>query len=102
MSYDEIVQSPRMAEARKFYVSRFLALYGRDAFMARLLIETGRFLIYHIAVILGAAQDPARRETWLTVGRLKKVVAMFGAGTEHDDGLFDELRSRPRRRDAQS
>lgn len=81
-----------MAEARKLYVSRFLALYDRDPFMARLLIETGRFLVYHVAVILGAAQDSARRETWLTVGRLKKVMAMFGAGTDrHIDQIVGRL-----------
>jgi hypothetical protein len=92
LSYDEIVQHPRMAEARKLYVSRFLALYDRDVFMARLLIETGRFLVYHLAVILGAAQDPARRDTWLTVGRLKKAMAMFGAATDrHIDEIVGRL-----------
>lgn len=92
LSYDEIVRHPRMAEARKLYVSRFLALYDRDPFMARLLIETGRFLVYHVAVILGAAQDPARREAWLTVGRLKKAMAMFGAATDrHIDQIVGRL-----------
>jgi hypothetical protein len=94
LSYEEIVRHPRMAEARKLYVSRFLALYDRDPFMARLLIETGRFLVYHVAVILGAAQDPALRETWLTVGRLKKAVAMFGAATDrHMDQIVGRLRA---------
>lgn len=92
LSYDQIVRHPRMAEARKLYVSRFLALYDRDPFMARLLIETGRFLVYHVAVILGAAQDPARRETWLTVGRLKNAMAMFGAATDrHIDQIVGRL-----------
>lgn len=92
LSYDEIVRHPRMAEARKLYVSHFLALYDRDAFMARLLIETGRFLVYHVAVILGAAQDSTRRETWLTVGRLKKAMAMFGAATDrHIDEIVGRL-----------
>ena len=92
LSYDEIVRHPRMAEARKLYVSRFLALYDRDPFMARLLIETGRFLVYHVAVILGAAQDPARRETWLTVGRLKTAMAIFGVATDrHIDHIVGPL-----------
>ena len=92
LSYDEIVRHPRMPEARRFYVARFLDLYDRDPFMARLLIETGRFLVYHVAVILGAAQDPARRETWLTVGRLKKAMAMFGAATDrHIDQIVGRL-----------
>lgn len=92
LSYQDIVQHPRMAEARKLYVGRFLALYDRDPFMARLLIETGRFLVYHVAVILGAAQDPARRETWLTVGRLKQAMSMFGVATDrHIDQIVGRL-----------
>jgi hypothetical protein len=92
LSYNEIVRHPRMAEARKLYVTHFLTLYDRDPFMARLLIETGRFLVYHIAVILGAAQDPARRETWLTIGRLKKAIAMFGVGSDrHIDQIVGRL-----------
>ena len=92
MSYDEIVGHPCMAEARRLYVSRFLALYDRDPFMARLLIETGRFLVYHVAVILGAVQDPARRETWLTIGRLKQAMAAFGAATDrHIDQIVGRL-----------
>lgn len=83
-----------MAEARKLYVLRFLALYDRDPFMARLLIETGRFLVYHVAVILGAAQDPSRRETWLTVGRLKQAMYMFGAAPDrHIDQIVGRLRA---------
>ncbi len=92
LSFEEIVAHPRMPEARKLYIERFLALYDRDAFMARLLIETGRFLVYHVAVILGAAQDPARRETWLTVGRLKRELAVFGmASDRHIDQLVARL-----------
>jgi biotin operon repressor len=92
VSYAEIVRHPHMAQARKLYIERFLALYDRDAFMARLLIETGRFLVYHVAVILGAAQDPARRETWLTVGSLKRELAVFGlASDRHIDQLVARL-----------
>ena len=92
LSYDEIVAHRQLPEARRLYVSRFLALYDRDPFLARLLIETGRFLVYHVAVILGAAQDPARRETWLTVGRLKQALAVFGiASDRHIDQLVARL-----------
>lgn len=60
--------------------------------MARLVLEAGRFLVYHIAVIIGAAQDPARRETWLTVGRLKRELAMFGLTSDrHIDQLIARL-----------
>lgn len=92
LSYDEIVRHPRMAAARKFYLDRFLALYGDDPFMARLLIETGRFMVYHAAVVLYAGQDPARRETWFTVGRLKREMAMFGMASDRQiDHLVGRL-----------
>ncbi|HVZ51431.1 MAG TPA: hypothetical protein VG986_05665 [Pseudolabrys sp.] len=94
LSYDEIVRHPRMKEARKFYLDRFLALYGDDPFMARLLIETGRFLVYHAAVVLYAGQDPARRETWFTVGRLKREMAVFGMASDRQiDHLVARLES---------
>jgi hypothetical protein len=92
LSYDEILRHPNMAQGRKLYLERFLALYERDAFMARLLVETGRFLVFHTAVVLGAAQDLERRETWLTVGRLKRELAVFGAGSDrHIDQLVGRL-----------
>jgi hypothetical protein len=70
-----------MAEARKVYLDHFLAVYSGDPFMVRLLIESGRFLVYHLAVLLHAAQDPARRETWFTLGRLKQEMARYGLGS---------------------
>jgi hypothetical protein len=82
MSYDDILGHPRLPEARKLYLDRFLALYGRDPFHARLLIETGRFLVFHVAVILDAAHDPERRDTWFTVGRLKRELAAFGFASD--------------------
>lgn len=92
LSYDEILQHPRLPAARKLYVDRFLALYGDDPLKARLLIETGRFLVYHVAVILDAGQDIARRETWFTVGRLKREMAAFGLASErHIDQLVGRL-----------
>ncbi len=92
LAYNEIVQHPRMAEARRLYLDHFLALYGDDPFMARLLIETGRFLVYHSAIILDFGQDPDRRETWFTVGRLKREMAMFGMASERQiDHLVGRL-----------
>lgn len=88
MSYDDIVRHPCLPEARKLYVDRFLALYGSDPFHARLLIETGRFLVFHMVVILDAAHDPARRDSWFTVGRLKREMAAFGFAS---DRQIDEL-----------
>ncbi len=78
LTIDEVVRHPRMAAARRLYVDRFLAIYGDDPFVARLLIETGRYLVFLVAVVLSAGHDPAQRETWFTVGRLKRAIAVFG------------------------
>ncbi len=71
-----------MPEARRLYLQHFMGLYGDDPFMIRLMMEAGRFLVSHKAVLMYAAQDPARRETWCTVGRLKQEVAAYGAASE--------------------
>ncbi|HEX9523394.1 MAG TPA: hypothetical protein VF949_10510, partial [Reyranella sp.] len=59
-----------------------------------LLIESGRFLVYHLAVVLDAGQDPARRETWFTIGRLKQqfVASGLGASARQVDHLVARLR----------
>src|SRR6516165_6394926 len=82
VTIEDIVGHPQFPEARKAYVDSFLEVYGDDPFLVRLLIESGRFLVYLIAVVLDAAQDPARRETWFTVGRLKQEMTMFGLASE--------------------
>ena len=92
LTLDEVVGHPRMAAARGLYVDRFLSIYGDDPFMARLLIETGRFLVFHVLVVLAAGHDPARRDTWLTVGRLKRAMAGYGLASErHIDHLVGRL-----------
>ena len=89
---EDIVKHPRLAEARKVYLTHFLSLYGGDPFVVRLLIEAGRFLVYHVALILDAAQDPARRETWLTIGLLKRTLATYGvASSRHIDDIVARL-----------
>jgi DNA-binding MarR family transcriptional regulator len=92
LAYEDIVGHPRLPEARKLYLDRFLALYEGDPFLVRLLLESGRFLVYMVAIVLEAAQDPARRETWLTVDRFKRGMALFGlASDRHIDGLISRL-----------
>jgi hypothetical protein len=77
MSFDDLIGHPRLPDARKVYIDHFLELYGNDPFTVRLLIEASRFLVFHLALVLEASQDLERRETWLTIGLLKKTVAMF-------------------------
>ncbi|MGX7874073.1 hypothetical protein ACVDG5_016150 [Mesorhizobium sp. ORM6] len=81
-----------MAEAREVFLDRFLALYSGDPYTVRLLIESGRFLVYHIAGVLDAGVDPVRRETWLTITRLKQEMSLFGlASDRHIDDLIARL-----------
>lgn len=92
LAIGDIVSHPNLPEARKLYLDCFLDLYGNDPFLARLLIETGRFMVVHIAFILDAAHDPARRETWPTLGLLKQMMARFGfASGRHIDQLLQRL-----------
>ena len=92
LKLDDIVRHPRLPEARKAYLDAFLALYSGDPFIVRLLIESGRFMVYHIAAILEAGVDPARRETWPTIKRLKETMALFGfASDRHVDQLVARL-----------
>ncbi|SKA35917.1 hypothetical protein SAMN02745126_05746 [Enhydrobacter aerosaccus] len=94
-SIEEILAHPRFPEARKLYLDRFLAVYDGDPFLVRLLIESGRFVVYHLAVILEAGHDPERPETWFTVGRLKQLLSQFGLGVSQRqiDHLVARLRS---------
>ena len=94
MSLEDILENPRFPDARKLYLDRFLEVYGHDPFLVRLLIESGRFLVYHLAVVLDAGQDPARRETWFTIGRLKQqiVASGLGASARQVDHLVARLR----------
>src|SRR5258708_30918443 len=94
VSLEEIREKPLFRGARSIYLDRFLGVYGHDPFLVRLLIESGRFLVYHLAVVLDAGQDPARRETWFTVGRLKQQIASSGVGASarQIDHLVGRLR----------
>lgn len=92
LSLEDIANHPRLADAREVFLDRFLALYSGDPYKVRLLIESGRFLVYHIAGVLDAGVDPARRETWLTITRLKQEMSLFGlASDRHIDDLIARL-----------
>ena len=94
LSVDEILAHPRLPEARKIYIERHLTLYDGDPFLTRLLIESGRFVVNKVALALHAAQDLSRRETWLTISRLKQEMAMFGLTSGRQiDHLVARLRA---------
>ena len=86
--FADVRHHPRFAEARKAYVDGFLEVYTGDPFKVRLLIEAGRFVVYYIVTLLEAVQDPARRETWATVGLLKKYVQAEGLASPRQIDLI--------------
>lgn len=92
VSLDGIVGHPRLPHARKLYLDSFLAVYGDDPFLVRLLIESGRFFVFLIAMLIEAGHDPGRRETWPTIGLLKRTMTAFGlASGRHVDHLIARL-----------
>src|SRR5690242_17171040 len=78
LTLQELVNHPRLPEARKVYFDRFLKVYEGNRFLVRLLIESGRFFVFQLAAVLEAAEDPTRRETLFTVSRLKQEMGLFG------------------------
>lgn len=94
ITINDILSHPRLAEARRAYLDAFLKVYEGDQFMVRLLIESGRFFVYYIILLLESAYDPARRETWPTIGLVKQTMAAFGlerASDRHIDDLIARL-----------
>src|SRR6202035_1107268 len=77
LAYEDIVRHPHLAAARKVYVDSFVDMYDDNPFLVRLLIETGRFAVFLMTILIEASYDPARRATWLTIGRLQREMASF-------------------------
>jgi DNA-binding MarR family transcriptional regulator len=93
LTFDAIVNHPRLPIARRAYLDSFMHVYEGDPFMVRLLLQAGRFFVFHSAAVLEAAQDLSRRETWFTVAALKRQLAMFGyASGRQVDHLVARLR----------
>jgi hypothetical protein len=92
IAYEDVARHPRFAAARKVYLDRFVDMYDDNPFLVRLLIETGRFAVFLTTIVLEAAQDPARRDTWLTIGRLRREMTSSGlASARHVDELVGRL-----------
>ncbi len=91
---DAMSRHPRMAEARRHHLDLFIALYDNDPFLARLLIEGGRIVLFNVLIVLDHAYDPKHRETWPTVRRIKDEIGRFGlASDRHIDELIKRLES---------
>lgn len=93
LAFEDIIDHPRLPEARRAYLDSFSTVFEGDPFLIRLLLEAGRFLVFHCAAVLDAAQNPSRRETWFTISALKKQLALFGfASGRQVDHLVRRLR----------
>jgi hypothetical protein len=92
IAYADIGRHQRLADARKVFLDRFVDTYDDNPLMVRLLVESGRFAVFLTTIMLDAAHDPARRNTWLTMGRLRREVAASGLASErHVDDLVGRL-----------
>jgi hypothetical protein len=78
LSLEELISHPRLTEAREAYIDAFLSVYEGDTQVARLLIESARFLVFQIMIVLHASQEAAKPETWPTVGGLKRALQNYG------------------------
>lgn len=74
---ETLLAHPNFAEARDLYLEAVLALYGDDPFLNKLLLESARSVISGGLMVLSASHDPDERETWPTLGNLKRLIAPF-------------------------
>ncbi len=92
LSFEEILNHALLPQARLAYLQSFLDVYEGDPFLIRLLLQAGRFVVFHCAMVLESSHDLARRETWFTVAALKQQLAMFGyASARQVDHLLARL-----------
>lgn len=75
---EAILTHPDFPRARAAYIDKVLALYGDDPFLNKLLMEAVRMVIFAVAICMEASYREDDRNTWPTVGNLKKALALFG------------------------
>ena len=66
-SAEEILSHPRFSVARDEFVTAMLALYEHKPFLNRLLLESGRAVLFNVIMCLYARYDAADRATWPTL-----------------------------------
>ncbi len=76
-SAESILNHPRFPEARRAYFDYILALYGSDTFLNKLLMEAVRIVIFAVAICLHAGYRADERDSWPTIGNLKKTLPLF-------------------------
>lgn len=88
---EEILAHPDFPTARQIFVEEHTKVYEVSAFPGQFSADAGRVTTLAIIVCLHAGYDPAERETWPTLGRLKDTVARFGFASPR---LIDDFVSR--------
>ena len=80
-SPDDIAKHPRYESARNIYIQEHTGLYNREILANRVLIEATRIVLFTMVICQHASFDLDRRETWLTMGRLREGMVQWGLGS---------------------
>lgn len=59
-------------------IRNLVSLFRGDYLLGRLMLEEGRFMVFQAILCLSAAQNPAERESWLTLGKLQARLSTSG------------------------
>ncbi|MFF8799409.1 MULTISPECIES: hypothetical protein [unclassified Methylobacterium] len=78
LSAEDILAHPDFPSARRIFVTEHTKVYEVGTFPGQFGADVGRVTTLAIIVCLHAGYEPADRETWPTLSRLKDTVARFG------------------------
>jgi len=80
-SAEDILAHPRFPLAREAYVKSILAIYEHNPFLSRLLLESGRTVLFIGIVCLHARHDRGERTTWPTMRLVTEQTVAHGAAS---------------------
>jgi hypothetical protein len=78
---EEILAYPRFPFAREAYVKAILPIYEYNPFLSRLLLESGRTVLFIGIMCLHARHDRAERATWPTMRRVTEQSVAHGVAS---------------------
>jgi hypothetical protein len=80
-SAEEILAHPRFPLARQAYVKAIHATYEHNPLLSRLLLETGRTVVFIGIMCLHARHERADRASWPTLGLVTEQMVAHGVGS---------------------
>jgi hypothetical protein len=80
-SAEEILAHPRFAFARAAFVKTILAGYEHNPFLSRLLLESGRTVVFIMIMCLNARHDRSDRATWPTMRLVTEQTVAHGVAS---------------------